>query len=289
MATGTGRVALKQIDASMAENARQIEMRDGAVKKESVPPKPARPEPPRLRGQWPPKPQSTLEAARPGIPYETPPQPAPYVLTPDTRHIDAYWRSRHQAMGSAQDDQSTSLRRVSNPAFDNRYRNDEYRDHDDYDDIYQDDEPALAPARRSRRNLSRHGRTGRDLAIAAGLALSLSTVTGAAVYDRASGGTIAAAIMAPFAIDEATPTVAEVPNVIVNTDEAAPAPAPAKVAEVSTAPEPLPAPQPEPVADRQASATDDIKPIATAKLEVADASGMADTPVDLDLRALEHP
>ncbi|MFO0994702.1 MAG: hypothetical protein U1E67_22545 [Hyphomicrobiales bacterium] len=273
----------------MADNARQIEVRDGTVKKESAPPKPARPEPPRLRGQWPPKSTNTLDTTRPGAPYESPPQPAPYILTPDTRHIDAYWRSRHQAMGSAHDDQSMSLRRVSNPAFDSRYRNDEYRDHDDYDDIYQDDEPALAPARRSKRNLSRHGRTGRDLAIAAGLALSLSTVTGAAVYDRASGGTIAAAIMAPFASDSQEQAVAEVPNVIVNTEANAPAeaapPQPAKIVEVSTAPEPLPVPPPA-AADQQASATDDAKPIATAKLEVADASGTSDAPVDLDLRAV---
>jgi hypothetical protein len=288
MAAGTGRIALKQVDASMAENARQIEMPEVPIKKEAAPPKPARPEPPKLRSQWPAKPQIQSEAPRPANRFESPPPPAPYILTPDTRHIDAYWRSRHQTMGSAHDEQNASLRRVSNPAFDTRYRSDDYRDHDDYDDIYQNDEPELAPARRDRRSLSRHGRTGRDLAIAAGLALSLSTVTGAAVYDRASGGTIAAAIMAPFAGERESQAVAEVPNVIVTTEEAAQPPAeaalpqPAKMVEVSTAPEPLPAPQTPPVADQ----AQDIKPIATAKLEVTDSTGIADTPVDLDLRAV---
>ena len=287
MAAGTGRIALKQIDASMAENARHIEVPDAPSKKESAPPRPARPEPPKLRSQWPAKPPSPSEAPRPANRFESPAQPAPYILTPDTRHIDAYWRSRHQSMGSAHDEQNASLRRVTNPAFDTRYRSNDYRDHDDYDDIYQDDGPEIAPQRRPKRSLSRHGRTGRDLAIAAGLALSLSTVTGAAVYDRASGGTIAAAIMAPFAGETDNQAVAEVPNVIVNTEEPAPAvvPAPAKVVEVSTAPEPLPAPPPA-APEQQDLATGDIKPIMTAKLEVADATGMADTPVDLDLRAV---
>jgi len=291
MAAGTGRIALKPIDASMADTARQIEVPEAPVKKEAVPPRPARPEPPKLRAQWPAKTQNPTEAPRPASRFESPPQPASYILTPDSRHIDAYWRSRHQAMGSAHDDQATSLRRVSNPAFDARYQNNDYRDHDDYDDIYQDDEPELTPARRQKRGLSRHGRTGRDLAIAAGLALSLSTVTGAAVYDRASGGMIAAAIMAPFSGETENQTVAEVPNVIVTTEESVQAetPVPAKPAEVSTAPDPLPAPTPTAeatVADEVALATAEIKPIATAKLEVQDASGMANTPVDLDLRAV---
>ncbi len=289
MATGTGRVALKQVDAAMPDNARQIDVPEAPIKKEAAPPRPARPEPPKLRSQWPAKPQNPVEAPRPANRFEGASQPAPYILTPDTRHIDAYWRSRHQAIGSAQDEQATSLRRVSNPAFDTRYRSNDYRDHDDYDDIYQDDEPEMAPVRRQKRSLSRHGRTGRDLAIAAGLALSLSTVTGAAVYDRASGGTIAAAIMAPFGSDSESRAVAEVPNVIVNTEDTAPAeaapPQPAKIVEVSTAPEPLPAPQPA-ITEEQPVATGDIKPIVTAKLEVADASGVANTPVDLDLRAV---
>jgi hypothetical protein len=290
MAAGTGRIALKQVDTSMAENAKQIDVPEVPVRKEAMPPRPARPEPPKLRSQWPAKPQTPIEAPRPANRFERPQEPAPYILTPDTRHIDAYWRSRHQAMGSAQDEQTTSLRRVSNPAFDTRYQSNDYRDHDDYDDIYQDHEPELAPSRRQKRSLSRHGRTGRDLAIAAGLALSLSTVTGAAVYDRASGGTIAAAIMAPFANETEAQVVAEVPTVTVTTEDAAPtepaAPQPAKIIEaVSTAPEPLPAPQPA-ISEEQAPATGDIKPIMTAKLEVADASGIANTPVDLDLRAV---
>jgi len=271
----------------MPDNARQIDLPEVPIKKEAAPPKPARPEPPKLRSQWPAKAQTSIEAPRPANRFESPPQPAPYILTPDRRHIDAYWRSRHQAMGSAHDEQATSLRRVSNPAFDARYQRNDYRDHDDYDDIYQDDEPEVVPVRRQKRNLSRHGRTGRDLAIAAGLALSLSTVAGAAVYDRASGGTIAAAIMAPFAGEGENQAVAEVPNVIVTPEAAAPAVVaePAKVAEVSTAPEPLPAPQPA-APTEEVVATGDIKPIATAKLEVADATGIANTPVDLDLRAV---
>ncbi|MBL8907796.1 MAG: hypothetical protein JNM20_14080 [Rhizobiales bacterium] len=282
MAAGTGRIALKQIDGSMAENARQIEMPEAPVKKEAAPPRPARPEPPKLRSQWPTKPPALSEAPRPANRFDgPPPPPAPYILTPDKRHIDAYWRSRHQAMGSVHDDQAGSLRRVSNPAFDADYRRNDYRDHDDYDDIYQDDEPDAVPARQTRRSLSRHGRTGRDLAIAAGLALSLSTITGAAVYDRASGGTIAAAIMAPFSGDTESQTIAEVPNVIVPADE----PAPAKAAELNIAPDPLPAPQPA-ATEQQALVTGDIKPIATAKLEVADAAGVANSPVDLDLRAV---
>ena len=38
MAAGTGRIALKQVDASMAENARQIEVPEAPIKKEAAPP-----------------------------------------------------------------------------------------------------------------------------------------------------------------------------------------------------------------------------------------------------------
>ena len=142
--------------------------------------------------------------------------------------------------------------------------------------------------RRQKRSLSRHGRTGRDLAIAAGLALSLSTVTGAAVYDRASGGTIAAAIMAPFAGETENQAVAEVPNVIVTTEEPLPRPQRSRTGQSGRGEHRARA-----VAGaaagrspNEALATGDIKPIATAKLEVADATGIANTPVDLDLRAV---
>jgi hypothetical protein len=64
MAAGSGRIALKQIDASMAENARQIEMPEAPIKKEAAAPRPARPEPPKLRSQWPVKPQNPIEDPR---------------------------------------------------------------------------------------------------------------------------------------------------------------------------------------------------------------------------------
>src|SRR5262245_55752968 len=131
MAAGTGRTAHKSVEAAMADSVKRAERPE--AKKELVPPKPAaRPEPPKIRPQWTMKPPG--EAPRPANRFEGPPQPAPYILTPDTRQVDAYWRSRHQAMGSSHGQEEQQLpapRRYSSQAFEPRYRTDDYDEFDD--------------------------------------------------------------------------------------------------------------------------------------------------------------
>jgi hypothetical protein len=243
----------------MPENTKKVERPEARLE-----PQVAKPEPsakPQVRPQWTMKAPS--EPPRPAKRYEGPPQPAPYIVTPDTRHVDAYWRSRHLQLDRHDEHLPATQQRYPSKTFQPAYANDEYGG---YDDAYEDQGQQHAPPRRNRRREGSHARTGRDLAIAAGLALSLSSVTGAAVYDRASGGTIAAAIMAPF---DTEAIASEIPVVAAKVVATAPEPAPA------TAPEPAPAVVEEP----------NGKPIATAKLEVADASGTTDAPVDLDLQA----
>jgi hypothetical protein len=244
----------------MPENTKKTERPEARTELQSA--KTERPEKPQVRPQWTMKAPS--EPPRPAKRYEGPPQPAPYIVTPDTRHVDAYWRSRHLQL-DRHDEQLPSTRRYPPKTFQPAYANDEYSG---YDDAYVDQAPQHASSRRGRRHEGNYGRTGRDLAIAAGLALSLSSVTGAAVYDRASGGQIAAAIMAPFGTDA---TASEIPVAAAKVVATAPEPAPAVVA----AAEPVPTAAEEPSG----------KPIATAKLEVADAFGTTDAPVELDMLA----
>jgi hypothetical protein len=260
MAAGTGRRAQQAIEVSMPESTKKTERAD-APRLEPQAAKPERLEKPQVRPQWTMKAPS--EPPRPAKRYEGPPQAAPYIVTPDRTHVDAYWRSRHLQLDRHDEQLSGARRYPPSKTFQPAYAND---DLGGYDDVYEDQGQAHAAPRRSRRREGNYGRTGRDLAIAAGLALSLSSVTGAAVYDRASGGQIAAAIMAPFGTDA---TASEIPVVAAKVVATAPEPAPAK------ATEPAPA-----VVDEPSG-----KPIATAKLEVADASGTADEPVDLDLQA----
>jgi len=244
----------------MPESTKKTERAD-APRLEPQAAKPERLEKPQVRPQWTMKAPS--EPPSPAKRYEGPPQAAPYIVTPDRSHVDAYWRSRHLQLDRHDEQLQGARRYPPSKTFQPAYAND---DLGGYDDVYEDQGQPHAAPRRNRRREGNYGRTGRDLAIAAGLALSLSSVTGAAVYDRASGGQIAAAIMAPF---DGETTASEIPTVAAKVVATVPEAAPAK------APEPAPA-----IAEAPSG-----KPIATAKLEVSDASGTADEPVDLDLQA----
>jgi len=177
-------------------------------------------------------------------------------LRPESKpYVDAYWQSQRRAV-AGENESEPGRAWISRPQ--------DSRAQSSFEELEQSEEASGSRPRTLRRTrLDRSEATARmvrDVSIAVGLMAGLGGLAAVVVYDRSNSGVIAEAVVAPFAPAQAS--ASKDPTRIA-----------AEPSETSSV-------QPPPAAE---GATSPIKPIITARLDVADAAGTARSMIPLSL------